>query len=621
MTRYLTPLAVLILILTLASLGVLLGASPAYANHPAPTGLSVTGKTTTSVSLDWNDYRRNSSVIGQYRVRVYSSAGTLLSTRLTGTKASAYTVTGLSPRTGYRFAVAVQLSGGHVSSYSSQVRATTDAVGVACSDGQYKAEYFANETLSGSPGITRCEASLNNTWADGQSPGTGIPHEDFSARYTGRIRFARGDYEFKVTVDDGARLYVDGELVIDKWFQQAPTSYTARRTLVAGLHDIKVEYYDTYLSGTIRLEVTNVTTPNPPSTVAYMAPTEGATVSGVTPVRVRAPAGADWIGVYACGGKSVGEDLVMDANGEWSVQWDTRICPNGSQDLDTWAFRNDGSKLGNGLINVSVQNASQPPPPPPSPPPPSGEPGPIAGQGYSRVFADEFSTFDRTVWCSNQWWEPNPPVGTEYVQDGVLHVRSRRSDGYPNVTVSSEPCGQANPKSFQQGYMETRFRWTAGNGSSPAFWLFSTRHATNPSWPNVNPFCAQNGLPVAECYSGELDVFEGQGHQPSTFIGSMHRNSCGCYGVANQLRQGVPTVDTGVNMTTGFHTYSVLWTRTEVRWYLDGVLLGSAQPFDSLNQPMHLLFYQWPQSWTRDPDASTPDELQTEVDWVRVWQK
>ena len=110
-----------ILILTLGSLGVLLGTSPAYANHPAPTALSVTGKTTNSVSLDWNDYPRIPSVIRQYRVRVYNSAGTLLSKRLTGSRTSAYTVTGLSPSTGYQFAVAVQFGDGHVSNFSSRV--------------------------------------------------------------------------------------------------------------------------------------------------------------------------------------------------------------------------------------------------------------------------------------------------------------------------------------------------------------------------------------------------------------------------------------------------------------------------------------------------------------------
>ena len=137
----------------------------------------------------------------------------------------------------------------------------------------------------------------------------------------------------------------------------------------------------------------------------------------------------------------------------------------------------------------------------------------------------------------------------------------------------------------------------------------------------MNSFCANNGLPVAECYSGEIDVFEGQGHQPSTFIGTIHRNSCGCYGVANQLRQGVPTQNIGVNMTTGFHIYAVRWTTTQMTWYLDGVQIGTTiNTYDSLNQPMHLIFYQWPQSWTRDTDSTSPAELHTEVDWVRVWQ-
>jgi PA14 domain/Fibronectin type III domain/Glycosyl hydrolases family 16 len=621
-----------ILILTLASLGVLLGASPGYASRPAPTGLSVTGKTTSSVSLDWDDYPRDPSVITQYRVGVYNSAGRLLSTRLTGSKTSAYTVTGLSPSTGYRFAVAVQFSGGDVSKYSSRVRATTDAVAVACPDGQYKAEYFANETLSGSPGITRCEASVNNTWADGQSPGTGIPNEDFSARYTGRIGFAGGDYEFKVTVDDGARLYVDGELVIDKWFQQAPTTYTAKRTLAAGFHDIKVEYYDTHLSGTIRLEITNVTTPNLPSSVVYVAPTEGAKVSGVTPVRVRAPAGTDWIGVYACGGGSVGEDLVMDANGEWSVQWDTQTtaCSNGPQNLDTWAFSDDGSELGHATITVEVSNSSPPPPDPgPTPCEPSAEPGPVAGQGYVLRFSDCFGTLSRTVWCSNQWWEPNPPHGAQYVSDGVLHLVRRRSDGYANVTVSSEPCGQANPKSFRQGYFEARMRYDTVRGNGPAFWLLSTRHATNSAWPSINPVCAQQGLPRAECLTSELDVFEGFGQinvgaadDPvhDFFSGALHRNTGDFYGQPNQFR--FVQKRTGLDLSQ-WHTYAARWTGPTVSYYIDGRLMGSVSTFDSSDQPMHLLFYNWNTGWEDEnmPNANTPDQLDVSVDWVRVWQQ
>ena len=52
---------------------------------------------------------------------------------------------------------------------------------------------------------------------------------------------------------------------------------------------------------------------------------------------------------------------------------------------------------------------------------------------------------------------------------------------------------------FTFGYFEARMRWTKGDGSWPAFWLLSYRHSINPNWPSVNAYCAQNGLPTAQC--------------------------------------------------------------------------------------------------------------------------
>jgi Glycosyl hydrolases family 16 len=370
--------------------------------------------------------------------------------------------------------------------------------------------------------------------------------------------------------------------------------------------------------------------PPPPSSVVYVAPRRGAKVSGVTPVRVRAPAGTEWVGVYSsCNpGNAVGEDLVQDGGGEWSVQWDTQVCSNGQQTLDTWAYRG-GAALGNATITVQVSNSS---PPPPDPGPTACQdttiPGPIVGQGYTMRFSDCFDTLSRSVWCSHQWWEAPPPAGTQYVSDGALHVVSRRSDGYPNNTISSEPCGQSNPKSFKQGYFEARFRSTNGRGSMPAFWLFSTRHATNPAWPNPNPVCQQQGLPAAECLVSELDIHEGhEGVYPfprgsQIFAGALHRNTGGNYGGgADQFRQVF--VDTQpVNYGGNYHVYAAKWTMSEVCWYLDDVQQGCQPTYDSTNQPMHILFYQWPNSWNSlKPDSTTPDELHIEVDWVRVWQR
>jgi hypothetical protein len=45
--------------------------------------------------------------------------------------------------------------------------------------------------------------------------------------------------------------------------------------------------------------------------------------------------------------------------------------------------------------------------------------------------------------------------------------------------------------------------------------------------------------------------------------------------------------------------------------------------YDSTNQPMHLLFYNWNTDWEagNDTGPSTPDTLDTQVDWIRVWQQ
>lgn len=188
--------------------------------------------------------------------------------------------------------------------------------------------------------------------------------------------------------------------------------------------------------------------------------------------------------------------------------------------------------------------------------------------------------------------------------------------------MSSEPCGQANPKSFQYGYFEARMAWTGVPGSGPAFWLFSTRHATNPAWPNVNPYCRNNGLPVAQCWSAELDVFEGYGNHLNVFTGTVHRNSCGCYGVDDDQNGNNWQPQTGVNMSD-WHTYGLKWTPTTLSWYLDDRLIMTDPVYDSTNQPMHLLFYNWNTDWEEGNHTgpSSPPTIQTEVDWVRVWQR
>jgi hypothetical protein len=93
----------------------------------------------------------------------------------------------------------------------------------------WKAEYFSNTGLSGSPTTVVDEGTgiVDHDW--GTAGPSGLPSDNFSARFTRTVTLAGGRYRFSVVTDDGSRLWVDDQLKIDAWWDQAPTTYTADR--------------------------------------------------------------------------------------------------------------------------------------------------------------------------------------------------------------------------------------------------------------------------------------------------------------------------------------------------------------------------------------------------------
>ena len=68
---------------------------------------------------------------------------------------------------------------------------------------------------------------------------------NFSVRWTGRVQIdAAGDRTFRVRTDDGVRLWIDNELIIDDWTTHAAKWNEATRNLGAGQHNIKMEYFE-----------------------------------------------------------------------------------------------------------------------------------------------------------------------------------------------------------------------------------------------------------------------------------------------------------------------------------------------------------------------------------------
>jgi hypothetical protein len=91
----------------------------------------------------------------------------------------------------------------------------------------------------------RTDATVNFNWGQG-SPIASLPPDNFSIRWSGQVRPRFSEtYTFYTNSDDGVRLWVNGQLLVDRWVNQAPTEHASNITLAAGqLYDIRLEYYD-----------------------------------------------------------------------------------------------------------------------------------------------------------------------------------------------------------------------------------------------------------------------------------------------------------------------------------------------------------------------------------------
>ncbi len=123
----------------------------------------------------------------------------------------------------------------------------------------WRGEYFANAYLSGNPVFTRNDTAIDFAWGDG-APAAGFPSDNFSARWTRPLFFDGGQYRFHLMIDDGARLWLDDQLVIDEWHDGALREATANYTLVRGIHNIRVEYYERGVTATARFWWETLTT-------------------------------------------------------------------------------------------------------------------------------------------------------------------------------------------------------------------------------------------------------------------------------------------------------------------------------------------------------------------------
>lgn len=104
--------------------------------------------------------------------------------------------------------------------------------------------YFPNTSFAGTP-TTRVDETIDFNWGTGE-PISGLGSDTFSIRWTGKVKaFTTETYTFYTQSDEGVRLWIDDNLIIDKWVNQTVTEWSADVDFDAGVsYSIKLEYYE-----------------------------------------------------------------------------------------------------------------------------------------------------------------------------------------------------------------------------------------------------------------------------------------------------------------------------------------------------------------------------------------
>jgi len=118
--------------------------------------------------------------------------------------------------------------------------------------GGLKAEYFNNTSLSGEPVLTRLDPEIDFNWGNADEPGRNSPDasinvDNFSARWSGELEVDLTDtYMFQITANNGFRLWLDGQPIIDFWNNGTTNNRLSEPIELVGgdTHSIRMEYFE-----------------------------------------------------------------------------------------------------------------------------------------------------------------------------------------------------------------------------------------------------------------------------------------------------------------------------------------------------------------------------------------
>ena len=251
----------------------------------------------------------------------------------------------------------------------------------------------------------------------------------------------------------------------------------------------------------------------------------------------------------------------------------------------------------------------------------------VVPEGYRLVWHDEFDDKSIDMPDMDNWYYETAEPGwvnnelqtyiagkkgdiqAAEISHGTLKIRAiKDGDRIYSARLNTRGEGGRNGKGWKYGYFEASLKLPVGTGTWPAFWMMPV---ASSNWPDC----------------GEIDILEEVGCVPNEVSSSIH---CKAYYHAINTQKTAKKVLEGAQEE--FHTYALEWDETEIKTYVDGVLLFRYKPEDygkrneqtwPFDKEFELkLNLAWGGNWggMMGVDESCLPATY-EIDYVRVFQK
>ncbi len=249
----------------------------------------------------------------------------------------------------------------------------------------------------------------------------------------------------------------------------------------------------------------------------------------------------------------------------------------------------------------------------------------VRAAGRNLAWSDEFDTANLANWTFEtggggwgnnelQYYTNGQNAVIQYdasIGSNVLVIEARRgapagaSCWYGSCQYSSSRMISRDKRSFRYGRIEARIKLPQTQGIWPAFWMLGN-NLGQVGWPQ----------------SGEIDIMEHVGYEPTLTHGALHGPGYS----GNTPFAGTHNVNQPVD--AAYHLYAVEWDANGIRWFVDGQQFYSVTRAQVeargpwvFDQPFFLLLNvavggDWPGS----PDGGSVFPQRMYVDYVRVYQ-